>query len=132
MSRSTAMRTVPGVGLGLFAWLAVATLGNLLLRQFLPGYREVEASMNFTFPMQVGRLLLAVASSAACGWVAARIAGDAVRAPLISGLILLVFFVPVHLSMWARFPLWYHLVFFISLPVVPPLAARLRSRSSVE
>jgi hypothetical protein len=38
-------------------------------------------------------------------------------APWIVGLIILAIFLPVHVSLWARFPVWYHLAFLV--PLVP-------------
>jgi NhaP-type Na+/H+ and K+/H+ antiporter len=32
-------------------------------------------------------------------------------------LIILAIFLPVHVSLWARFPVWYHLAFLV--PLVP-------------
>jgi uncharacterized protein (DUF983 family) len=31
---------------------------------------------------------------------------------------LLLVFIPVHYSIWSHFPIWYHLTFLISLPVL--------------
>jgi hypothetical protein len=130
MIRNRALRTAAGVAAGLLAWIITATLCNLLVRAALPGYREAEPGMNFTFTMQVCRLLTSAAASIACGLIAARVAHDSKITPLLSGLLLLLLFIPVHLSLWARFPVWYHLTFLASLPVLPMLSARANGQAA--
>ena len=34
---------------------------------------------------------------------------------LMPGVLLLIGFIPVHISLWDRFPVWYHLTFLLSL-----------------
>jgi hypothetical protein len=44
-------------------------------------------------------------------------------------ILLLAIFIPVHISLWAKFPARYHLVFFASLVLFPAVGAmRRRSR----
>jgi len=122
------LRNTAAVIGGLFAWAVVATLGNLLLRAALPGYAEVEVAMSFTLPMLLLRLLLGGVSSLCAGFIAAWIArrnGGAVRTLAGS---LLVAFVPLHYVLWERFPLWYHLVFLLSLVAATMLGGRFHSR----
>jgi hypothetical protein len=38
-----------------------------------------------------------------------------VLAGLLPGMILLAGFIPQHISLWDRFPVWYHLTFLLSL-----------------
>jgi hypothetical protein len=42
-------------------------------------------------------------------------------------LLLLALFVPFHLGLWARFPVWYHIVFLGSLVPLVVLGAKLFS-----
>ena len=119
------MRSLAGIAAGLVAWTVVATLGNLLVRVALPGYADVEAAMNFTLAMLVARLLVGIVSSIVAGSVAARIATAWRRDILILSILLLALFVPVHYSLWTRFPIWYHAAFLLSLVLAPALGARL-------
>ncbi len=109
------VRSIAGVAAGLVAWIAIATVGNLLLRLALPGYAEVEVSMNFTMVMLWARLLLGIVSSIAAGFVVAWVATQNRRVILILTGLLVVLFIPVHYSLWTRFPVWYHVVFLLSL-----------------
>jgi hypothetical protein len=108
-------------------WVVVATVGNLLLRAAWPGYAEVEAAMSFTVAMQLLRLLLGAVSSMCAGFFAAwttRRNGVSVK---VLAALLLVAFVPVHYALWERFPVWYHLIFLLSLVVVTMLGAMIYS-----
>ena len=121
------VRSIAGILAGLVAWIVVATLGNLVLRTALPGYTEVEVAMNFTVVMLVARLLVGIVSSIAAGYVVAWIAAANRRDVLILSALLLALFVPVHVSMWPRFPIWYHVAFLLSLVLAPAIGAWSRS-----
>ena len=47
-------------------------------------------------------------------WVAALVARST-RAALVAGALLLVAFIPQHIMLWDRFPVWYHMTFLLSL-----------------
>jgi hypothetical protein len=121
------MRSVAGIALGLVAWFVVATVGNLLLRTGFPGYAEVEGAMDFTAAMLWARLLLGLLASFAAGLVVARTVVRRRRDVLIAAVLLLALFVPVHFSLWARFPVWYHVVFLVSLFVATVVGGNARS-----
>lgn len=112
---------------GLFAWAVVATIGNLGLRVASPDYAAVEAAMTFSMAMLLLRLLLGAVSSLCAGWVAAFIAKQNGVAVKVLAALLLVVFIPVHYSLWDRFPIWYHLTFLCSLVVMTLLGAAIRS-----
>jgi hypothetical protein len=109
------LRAVAGVAGGLFTWVVVATVGNLLLRVVWPSYAEVEVVMNFTPAMLVMRLLLGALSSLGAGFLAAWITKGSRGAVNVLACLLLVVFIPVHYKLWERFPVWYHLVFLVTL-----------------
>jgi hypothetical protein len=124
-------RTLLAVFVALVSWVAVATVLNLLVRRGIPGYAAAEPAFAFTLGMQIARLVVGAAASLAAGAVAARIAPNDARAPWIAGVILLVVFLPGHVQLWHRFPLWYHLTFLVSLIPLVLLGARwLRARGA--
>jgi hypothetical protein len=84
--------------------------------------------MNFTLGMQVARLAVGVLSSVLAGFATAWIAAGKRRDVLIMTALLLAVFLPVHYSLWARFPVWYHALFLLSLAVAPSAGARMCSR----
>jgi hypothetical protein len=116
-------RKVIGIVAGLVSWGALVTVLNLGLRHGWPAYAAVEKAMTFTLAMMAARLLESFVSSLASGWIAARIGGRI--AALVAGLLLLLLFVPVHYQLWHVFPVWYHLSFLLSLPLLNVLGGRL-------
>jgi hypothetical protein len=126
--RPTTLRVAVGVAAGLLAWIVVATVGNLVLRAALKGYAEVEASMSFTLAMQLSRLVLGAVCSLAAGLVTAWVTkGGGAGAKVLAG-VLLVVFLPIHYTLWDKFPPWYHIVFLASLVVMTILGAMGYSR----
>jgi hypothetical protein len=107
------------------AWIALGTLFIVPIRLAWPEYAAVERAMTFDLPMMEMRL----AVSAVASLLSAFIAGLAVRdnryAPLVGGVLLLAMFIPVHMSIWDKFPIWYHATFLTSLPVLAWIGGRL-------
>lgn len=121
-------RTVAGVAAGFVAWVVVVTILNWGLRLWLPGYAQVEHAMIFTLTMQAARLTIAAVTSIAAGVVVRAIAPASRWAPWILGLLLLALFVPDHIQLWTRFPVWYHLTFLVTLAPLVALGAMLVRR----
>ncbi|GAC1574496.1 MAG: hypothetical protein NVS3B5_04850 [Sphingomicrobium sp.] len=111
------MRLIGSVIASLVTWAIIATILNLGLRHSWADYAAVEKVMTFTYPMMVARLGLSGVSSLVAGFLAAWI-DKRRRASIISGAILLMLFLPVHYSLWEKFPIWYHLTFLASLPLL--------------
>ena len=122
------VRTILAVIGGLVAWALVATLLDIGLRLALPGYHAAEATLAFTLTMKLARLTLAVLTSLAAGMATRAIAPASRLAPWLVGLIMLAFFLPVHISIWPLLPVWYHLFFLVTLAPLVALGARLRPR----
>jgi hypothetical protein len=95
------------------------------MRLAWPGYSEVETAMAFTSAMMLARLIVGALASLGAGFVGASIAkGKGVAIIVLAG-VLLALFIPVHYGLWEKFPIWYHLVFLLSLAVMPPLGGHL-------
>lgn len=122
-------RSIFAVVTGLVAWMLVATLLNFGLRAVLTGYALAEPTMTFTLGMKVARLILGALASLAAGAAAGLIAPSKTSPRWVLGAIILAFFIPVHIQLWAKFPVWYHLVFLGTLlPFVTLGAAFTRTR----
>lgn len=111
------MRLIGGIIAGVLVWGIVVTILNLGLRHGWPAYGAVEKAMLFTVPMMAARLSISGISSLVSGYAAAAI-GRSGQAALIAGVLLLLIFLPIHYTIWSKFPLWYHLTFFVSLPLL--------------
>jgi hypothetical protein len=107
-------RNFIGVVTGLAVWLAVAVVVGLIMRETWPAYASVADAMTFTLPMMIARLSIGALATVAMGFVTACITHSMV-ARLIPGMILLIVFIPEHVMLWDKFPIWYHLSFLLSL-----------------
>ncbi len=121
------IRSILAVIVAVVTWFIVATIGNWILRAALPGYSAVEVSMNFTLTMMICRLLLGLVASLCAGFVCATIARNRVAAR-VAAAVMVVLFLPVHYMLWAKFPIWYHLFFLISLAPMLLVGAALQSK----
>lgn len=114
---------------GIAVWVLVASLINRGLRLGMAGYAVAEPTMTFTLGMKVARLILGVLASLAAGAATRAVAPSSTRLPWVVGAIILAAFIPVHIQLWAKFPVWYHLVFLLTIvPLVALGAAIPRSR----
>jgi hypothetical protein len=119
------LRAVLAIATAFVTWFAVATIGNFAIRLLLPGYSDVEKAMDFSLAMQLARLVLGAASSIAAGVVCAAVAPRTRWPKYAFAFLLLALFVPVHASLWAKFPIWYHVVFLGSLVPLVLLGTKL-------
>ena len=125
-------RTIVAIVAGLAAWVLFVTVLNWGLRLWLPGYSSAEPVMAFSLTMQIARLSIAALTSVAAGALVHTIAPASRLAPWIVGLVLVLLFVPAHVSLWHKFPVWYHLTFLVTLAPLVFLGTRLLSRPQVE
>jgi hypothetical protein len=100
---------------GLLTWVLVVTVINGGLRLSLPNYTAAEQTLQFTLGMKWARLLMAIVTSVVAGAVAGGISRSSRWAPLIVGSVVLAMFVPVHIAIWSKFPVWYHLTFLLTI-----------------
>ncbi len=100
---------------GLLTWALVVTVINRLLRLSLPNYTAAEHTLQFTLAMKWARLAMAIVTSLAAGAVIGWISPSSRWAPWIVGIVVLAMFLPVHIAIWSRFPVWYHLTFLLTI-----------------
>jgi hypothetical protein len=122
------MRPLVAIVSGVFAWFLIATASNAGLRLLLTGYSSVETSMQFTLGMMVARLLLGALASIGAGYATVCISRTRFIPPLVVGVLLTAVFVPVHYGLWNKFPIWYHVVFLVSLVPMTALGAIAKRR----
>jgi hypothetical protein len=100
---------------GLLTWIVVVTVINRVLRLSVPNYTAAEQTLQFTLGMKWARLLMAVMTSLVAGAVTRWISPSSRWAPLIVGSVVLAMFVPLHIAIWSKFPVWYHLTFLLTI-----------------
>jgi hypothetical protein len=100
---------------GFLTWVVVVTVINRVLRFTLPGYTSAEHTLAFTFAMKWARLLMSIVTCLAAGALTRWVSPTARWAPWIVGGAVLAVFLPAHVSIWDRFPVWYHLTFLLTI-----------------
>jgi hypothetical protein len=118
-------RPILAFAAGLVLWVVVISVLFRGLRIFVTGYAAAEPTFSFTLGMLVLRLVTAALTSLIAGAVAAWIAPSSPRVPVLVGATLLAVFIPLHVRVFSLFPLWYHLVFLVTLIPLVMLGARL-------
>jgi len=109
-------KAILGVVAGLVVWLVCITVAGVIMRSSWPAYASVADAMTFTLPMMLARLSIGAVATLFAGWVTMTIAVPrSLLVRLMPGLILLALFIPQHISLWSKFPVWYHLTFLLSL-----------------
>jgi hypothetical protein len=108
-------RRILAVVAGLVVWVAIVSVAGVIMRGAWSEYASVADAMTFTLPMMLARLAISTLATLAAGRVTAVIARRWIPARLTAGLLLLVVFVPQHIMLWDKFPVWYHLTFLASL-----------------
>jgi hypothetical protein len=82
--------------------------------------------------MKWARLLMAIVTSVAAGAVTGWISRSNRWAPLVVGGVVLAMFVPVHVAIWNKLPVWYHLTFLLTIIPAVLVGALLPSRRNRE
>jgi len=118
------VKTALAVIAGLVAWVVLVSIAGLILRASWPEYGAVAASMAFTLPMLIARLTISAVTLLAAARLTAFIAPRATTATVVLGTVLVATFVPIHIGVWNRFPIWYHLTFLLTLVPLCVLGGR--------
>jgi hypothetical protein len=114
---------------GLLTWIVVVSLIDRVLRLLIAGYAAAEPMMTFTLGMMAARLSMAAVTSVIAGAAIGAVAPTMKRTPWILGVVLLAFFIPIHVRLWHALPVWYHLTFLLTLAPLIALGASLTSRT---
>jgi glycerol-3-phosphate acyltransferase PlsY len=113
---------------GLLTWMIVVSLINRVLRLGLPDYSAAEHTLQFTLVMKWARLLMAITTSIVAGAVTRWVSPSSRWAPLIVGVIVFALFLPAHIAIWSKFPIWYHLTFLLTIIPAVLVGTLLRPR----
>ncbi|HKF68694.1 MAG TPA: hypothetical protein VKB36_19230 [Vicinamibacterales bacterium] len=123
-------RGILGVVAGLLTFVAVVAVAGIIMRGAWPEYARVADAMTFTLPMMIARLAIGALATIGAGLVTAAIAKRSTLVRLAPGLLLLVAFIPQHIMLWEKFPVWYHLTFLLSLVPLTYVGGRAVSREA--
>ncbi len=115
LANTAAKRSVLACLAGLLTWVIVVTVINRVLRFSVPDYTAAERTLHFTLTMMWARLAMAIVTSLAAGAVTQWIGRSSLGGPLIVGCLVFAMFLPLHIGIWDRFPVWYHLTFLLTI-----------------
>ena len=110
---------------GILAWLVTTGVLAAFARLVWPAYAAAVPQRHFTTAMLVLRLVASALGTIVAGAVAQRIGWIWHRAALASGLGLLAISLVRHYQIWSEYPVWYHLVYLVSLVPLAVLGGRL-------
>lgn len=131
------LKIVLGVIAGFVAWSILWVGSDQVLAMASPGWYGThqdafqlavvnQAPFTPDTTILLMHLVRAAIISVMCGFLAAFIAGENTRTPLILGALLLAFGLTVQLLVWFYLPIWYHLVFLGMLIPLTLLGGKLK------
>ncbi len=126
------LRIILGVVAGFFVWSILWVGTDAVLKAVWAGYKENVEAMSFSPAMLIVPLILSAVCSITAGFVAALIAGENSKSPLILGALLLIAGIFAQMGVWDKIPLWYHLAFWILLIPMTVLGGKLISQTNKE
>ncbi len=126
------LRIILGVIAGFFLWSILWVGTDAVLKAVWAGYKENVEAMSFSPAMLIVPLILSAVCSITAGFVAALIAGENSKSPLILGALLLIAGIFAQMGVWDKIPLWYHLAFWILLIPMTVLGGKLISQTNKE
>lgn len=115
-----------GVIVGFIVWSILWVGFDAILRTVWTSYDESAKAMKFSSLMLLVPLILSAVVSLISGYVAALVAKENTKSPLILGVLLLIVGIFVQIGVWDKIPLWYHLTFWILLIPMTILGGKLK------
>ena len=126
------LKMILGVVAGFFVWSILWVGTDAVLKAVWAGYKENVEAMSFSPAMLIVPLILSAVCSITAGFVAALIAGENSKSPLILGALLLIAGIFAQMGVWDKIPLWYHLAFWLLLIPMTVLGGKLISQPNKE
>ena len=135
------LRIILGVIVGFVAWSIIWIGSDALMQSFSPGWWRAQkdamalaVANNDSFRAETTVVLLdlvrSVLASIMAGFLAAVVAGENRKSPLILGVILLIVGIAVQIHLWNVFPVWFHLIFWALLIPATVLGGKMKQSSS--
>jgi hypothetical protein len=113
---------------GLCTWFIVVNVIDHILRVTLSDYTAAEKTLLFTLAMKWARIFMAIATGIAAGAVTGWISPSSRWPPWVVGGVTFAIFLPAHVSIWSKFPVWYHLTFLLTIVPAVLVGAMLAPR----
>lgn len=135
------LRMILGVVAGFIAWSIIWVGGDQIMywlsRDWYGGQKDKmtlalvnDEVFSPDTAVVVIDLVRSVIASIMAGFLAAVIAGENRRAPMILGVLLLVVGIAVQVQLWNLFPVWFHLSFWLLLIPMTILGGKMKQSST--
>ncbi|MFN2502432.1 MAG: hypothetical protein ABR530_10530 [Pyrinomonadaceae bacterium] len=134
------VRIILGVIAGFFAWVTAWFGGEKILSAIWPAFgvhqtgfqAAIENGGQFTADSTILLIHIVLGStvSVMSGFLAALIAGENKRAPLVLGFLLLAMGLLKLVMSWPYVPIWYHVIFTAILLPMTIMGGKLKTRAS--
>jgi hypothetical protein len=134
------LRIVLGVIVGFFAWMIAWFGGEKIISAVWPAFgahqaafqAAIETGGQFTADTRplLAHIVLGSIVSVISGFLAALVAGENKRAPLVLGFLLLALGLLKAVMSWQYVPVWYHVIFTAILLPMTIIGGRLRTGSA--
>ncbi len=119
------LKIILGIVAGFFVWSILWVGIDAVLKGVWVDYNRSVEAMSFSLAMLVVPLIISAICSVISGFIAAVIAKENSKSPLILGVLLLIVGIFVQMAVWDKIPLWYHLAFWILLIPMTVLGGKL-------
>ena len=131
------LRIILGIVAGFIAWSIIWIGSDQVFHMFSPAWYGAQkdamqlavvngTSYHAETTVVVIDLLRSMVASIMAGFLAAVIAGENRRSPLILGIILLIVGIAVQYHLWNVFPVWFHIIFWLLLIPMTILGGRMK------
>ena len=135
------LRIILGVIVGFAAWSIIWIGSDALMQSFSPAWWGVQKdamalavangeSYRAETTVVILDLVRSVLASNMAGFLAAVVAGENRKSPLILGIVLLLVGIAVQVHLWNIFPVWFHLIFWALLIPATILGGKMKQSSS--
>ena len=131
------LRIILGIVAGFIAWSIVWVGSDQFLHTMSPSWYGAHQdrvalavvngeSFNVDTTIVLIGLIRSVTATIMAGFLAAVVAGENRKAPLILGIILLIVGIAVQVHLWNVFPIWFHLIFWALLIPMSILGGKMK------
>jgi hypothetical protein len=120
------MKVFIGIATGFLLWTILWLGSEPVIFTIVPEWNHENDPARVADVYLIAKLLLSVLFSLISGYVSAVIANDAMRAPTVLGVVLLLVGLFIQISVWDSVPVWFHSIFLGLLLPVTIIGGRLR------
>jgi hypothetical protein len=124
------LRKAGVVLMGVAVFAGAAAMSALLAKATWPDYAAADPTRDYSLLMLLARLAAGMLATVAAGWVTVLVDRQSEQTLYSTAVLLLLISLVEHYRVWAQYPVWYHLVWLISIVPCALLGGRLQTRQN--